>query len=44
MINYKENWKKRLTYVLFGIIVFYFGVIPIHIISQIIFTIDLTIM
>ncbi|QLH05943.1 hypothetical protein [Nitrosopumilus ureiphilus] len=37
MIDYKENWKKRLTYVLFGIISFYFGFIPIHIILQIIF-------
>jgi len=37
MIDYKENWKKRLIYVLFGVISFYFGFIPIHIISQIIF-------
>lgn len=44
MINYKENWKKRLTYVLFGIVCFYFGFIPIHIMFQIIFPGDFTMM
>ena len=37
MIDYKTNWKKRLTYIGLGIISFYFGFIPIHIIFQIIF-------
>jgi len=44
MIDYKTNWKKRLVYVLFGIIGFYFGFIPIHIMLQIIFPADLTAM
>ncbi|MGY5147899.1 MAG: hypothetical protein ACW9W4_07870 [Candidatus Nitrosopumilus sp. bin_7KS] len=36
MIDYKKNWKKRIKYIILGIISFYFGHIPIHLIFEII--------